>query len=170
MIKYVKADESNRCRYATHFKLDGEPGDHGSWFDDEEYEKAQDFLFEENLANYYDGLGKDKINSIDWVLMQNTEGSGFIVVDTYEPLTQDELDAVSEYISGQNSDGIGESFEQRFSYYIYDDSDDDWEYSGDSGDMCSFDWMYNPYKLYRLGTHYPESFWLNIAQKLGNWE
>ena len=60
-------------------------------------------------------------------------------------LNQDELDFVSSWITGQNSDGLGEGFEQQeFAWMPYDDDDDYY----DDGEMASFDWQTNNYKLH----------------------
>ena len=150
-------------RYATHFWLDGLPGDHlGGDFDMDEFNRAKHYLEDEEMVKYYDGPAEDKLVHIQWILEPNDEGSGFIVVDSKEPLTDEELADVSDFIKGQNSDGLGEGFEQNFSYYN-DDPGDDWypEYDDfeEFAQMCSFDWMNNDYTLYEYGTHYPMSFW-----------
>lgn len=89
----------------------------------------------------------DAIISIKWLLYN--EQSGVIRLQSSRPLNQNELDFVSDWISGQNSDGLGEGFEQQdFAWMPYDDDDDDDEYYSDDGEMASFDWETNNYKLH----------------------
>jgi hypothetical protein len=60
---------------------------------------------------------------------------------THRPLTDEESKQISEWISGQNSDGLGEGFEQQsFAEIEGDDENDDWA-------MASFDWQTNPCTL-----------------------
>lgn len=168
-----------RCRYATAFKLDGEPGECDSMFrrcddDYEEYESAVDDLLEQSalVLKYCDCSCRDKIASMTWFLMEELYGnpySGFIVVDCYEPLTEVEKYKLSKYILGQNSDGLGENFEQRFSWYedIGDDEDDGWGEQFEPR-MCSFDWGSNDYTLYEQDTHYGTDMWNLIRKYAGN--
>lgn len=114
------------------------------------FDDAKNYLQEDDMTDYLrrDSRfpktldGKDII-SIDWIL--RTESSGYIELITNRKLTKDELDFISDWISGQNSDGIGEGFEQQdFACYslnddnYYDDYDDNWI-------MAEFDWQTNDY-------------------------
>ncbi len=69
-----------------------------------------------DMAHYYwgnDGV-KAKLTSAVWYVEQrNGELFGSIHVRFKEPLTEKESVALKEWISGQNSDGLGEGFEQR---------------------------------------------------------
>lgn len=108
------------------------------------------------MLDYFDNEEiKRKLQSIKWHLVDY--GSGYIEVISNEELAENELDEISEYIRGQNSDGIGESFEQQdFANYDagqYDsygnklsvwDLDDDYE---EDWIMASFDWDRNDYLL-----------------------
>lgn len=188
MRKYLKseydvavASNSGKVRYATHFKLDGEPGEYCSMFrstdnDYEEYESAVDNLLEQSTwaLKYCDCSCRGKIASMTWFLMEELYGnpySGFIVVDCYEPLTEAEKSELSNYIRGQNSDGLGENFEQDFSWYEeLDDEDDEDGWGGDyEPRMCSFDWYHNKYTLCEYGTGYDSKFWSLIDKYAGNW-
>lgn len=141
------------CRYVAYFDLDGTPDD---------YEGAYHYLEEDEMLKYYDGLGKEKIKCIDWCLTGSwSYSSGFILVDTYEELTEEEMDSVSSFIRGQNSDGLGEGFEQNF---FYTDS-----YDGEER-MCCFDWPDNDYKLYRYGSHFSSYAWKEVDAFAGVWE
>lgn len=70
------------------------------------------------------------------------EGSWYVEVITERTLTPEESTALSEWISGQNSDGLGEGFEQQpwaehgGGYDDYEDEDEDYS-------MSSFDWQTN---------------------------
>lgn len=116
---------------------------------------AQYYLTENDMTVYLkddikDEIFRNKIEHIEWNL--RTENSGIIKVITNDKLTDKESEFISEWISGQNSDGLGEGFEQQpFAYYIdnswnnADPFDDNYE----EGDyiMASFDWQTNEYKL-----------------------
>ena len=116
---------------------------------------AQYYLKEENMTNILKNdikkeNFKNKIENIEWDL--KTEDSGTIKVITNDKLTDEESEFISEWISNQNADGIGEGFEQQpFANYIdnswngADPCDDNYE----EGDyiMASFDWQKNEYKL-----------------------
>ena len=92
------------------------------------------------------------ISSIKWNLTDIDSGN--ITFKANRELTNEELDWVSNWVSGQNSDGLGEGFEQqdfanynvgeydRYSDY-YDDSEEEWV-------MASFDWQTNDYKFERI--------------------
>ena len=117
-------------------------------------EAAQDYLSDDDMTKYLVNDSNNslkscqsKISSIKWIL--DTESSGHIDLETTEKLTTEELNNISEWVSGQNSDGIGEGFEQQdFACYIdegldgYDGSDWDDEYI-----VASFDWTSNSYKF-----------------------
>lgn len=91
-----------------------------------------------------------KINSIVWVL--DDEISGHITMETNTPLTAEEKAYLSEWIGGQNADGIGEGFEQQ-PFACYDDPDydpndyDEDEYEVPAVFMASFDYDRNNYPL-----------------------
>lgn len=120
-VKKYKPSEvvdSDSILYATPFKLDKEVSD---------YWAAYDYLTEDNMLDYFtEGELKDKIRDIEWSL--ETPDSGCVFVATKYHLPEEDLDKISKFISGQNSDGLGEGFEQR-------------EFG------ASFDWETNDYKL-----------------------
>ena len=119
-------------------------------------DEAQAYLEEDNMLYYFDNEEiKRKLQSMTWHLTDC--GSGYIEVISNEELAENELEEISEYIKGQNSDGIGEGFEQQdFASYdaallndrgeiddslLYDDDyEEDWV-------MASFDWNSNYYVL-----------------------
>jgi hypothetical protein len=87
---------------------------------------------------------EEVVHHIEWTLLD--EGSWQVTVITHRELHEDESSALSEWISGQNSDGLGEGFEQQpwaehggGNGY---DEDDEEDYS-----MSSFDWETNDCSL-----------------------
>ena len=142
-----------KCRYATGFDLAGSVPD---------IDAARKYLIEDDMRQYYDGPGKEKIEHLVWELQAHSYG--YILVDTNEELTEEESGAISSYIRGQNSDGLGEGFEQTFI-----DEDD--------GEMCSFDWYDNYYILHRYRaaetepySPYDTEFWNDVDRCYGKWE
>lgn len=123
--------------------------------------EAQDFLQADDMTEYLKrdtyhckNVNKDSLVSIKWILRD--EDSGYIELITNTDLSQDDLDCISEWVSGQNSDGLGESFEQQdFACYCTQDTPRwiDCE-TGDAVDSeegymvaASFDWQTNEYKF-----------------------
>lgn len=136
--------------YRTYFKLTESVND---------FNAARDFLTEDDMTVYLkDDIRckcPDKIISIKWYLTD--ENSGHIDLETNAELTNEELDQISDWICGQNSDGLGESFEQQpFANYedkgleYGDDDEDDWD---NVWVMASFDWQTNNYKLELVSTN-----------------
>lgn len=117
--------------YRTYFKLNNFVKD---------IEAAQDYLSDDDMTKYLindsSNSLKSKISSIEWIL--DTEISGHIDLETTEKLTTEELKNISEWVSGQNSDGIGEGFEQQNFASYWDD------------ECASFDWRTNAYKFEEL--------------------
>ena len=116
---------------------------------------AQDYLTEDDMTVYLKNVIKDeafesKIEHVEWDL--KSESSGIIKVITNNKLTDKESEFISEWISGQNSDGLGEGFEQQSFAYYQDNSwngADPWDDDYEEGDYitASFDWKTNEYKL-----------------------
>lgn len=145
--------------YTTKFNLQYEVID---------FEAAKHYLTEDNMTHYLkDELdylsdkvedqsnlsvpSSDSIDSITWNL--RTPWSGTIDLVTNEPLGEKQLKTISNWVGGQNSDGLGEGFEQQdFAEYFDEES-----YEMDGGDendeinsndyyiMASFDWRNNDY-------------------------
>ncbi len=129
---------------------------------------ANTYLQEDNMVDYLkDSVNDDKNNtikssdlvSITWAVANDGHYSdhGTIALVTTREFTEKELDFVSEYVKGQNSDGLGECFEQHFEYEetsnIDNYEDDEDEYGdgigNDTFEMASFDWQTNDYKFKR---------------------
>lgn len=69
-----------------------------------------------NMVEYYDENSsiKDKLVSMDWEIREiNDTPYGYVNVVLNAPLNDSEVDELKDWISGQNSDGLGEGFEQR---------------------------------------------------------
>jgi len=132
--------------YRTHFKLNNPVLD---------VLDAQYYLGSSNMTRYlrtdyeYEDL-KDDIISIEWYL--EDKDSGYIELRTIRKFTEGELERISNWVSGQNSDGLGEGFEQQdFASYIMRDgklldfNKDEW-YDEDLK-TAEFDWETNKYKF-----------------------
>ena len=122
---------------------------------------AQEYLTEDDMTEYlkeslddsctYFELPmahlKDKVKHIEWHLTSGNEG--YIELTATEEIPQVELDQISEWVSGQCSDGLGESFEQQpFANWVEDEfyDEDNMDYCAeDYIVMCSFDWQTNKY-------------------------
>ena len=128
--------------YRTYFKLTASVTD---------IEAANSYLNEDDMTQYLKHDTRipeevrNAIEKIEWRLKD--ENSGIIELSTTKALSATELKTVSKWVYGQNSDGLGEGFEQQsFASYTdegldgYDDSDWDDEYI-----MASFDWKINEY-------------------------
>jgi hypothetical protein len=114
--------------YRTHGSLTGDVND---------FETARDYLRESDMTQYvkhasFKGL-EDIVHNIQWNLLGVDTWE--VIVITNRELTAEESTGVSEWISGQNSDGLGEGFEQQ---EFAEHEDFDGEYS-----MSSFDWHTN---------------------------
>lgn len=121
---------------------------------------ANDFFEEENenmtkcLKSDFSKIS-DKIIKIEWKLTKADQG--IVVLNTEEKLSKETLNEISGWIQGQNSDGIGENFEQEyFASYTerewdqsrgYNLSYEDDENNGDCLTVCEFDWRTNQYEL-----------------------
>ena len=117
---------------------------------------AREYLTEDDMTKYL----KDSINfgdAIDYIVWILTEiDCGHIDIRANRELTEAELNEVSDWVRGQNSDGLGEGFEQQWFAEIYDEckyteydeegysyTETEREYVG----MASFDWETNEYKF-----------------------
>lgn len=133
------------CIYETAFNLTSDVND---------LEAAQDYLNDPNMTEYlveeYPKLN-GVVNKIEWILKNYSDG--VIKVRTTRELTEEEKEIISEWIKGQNSDGLGEGFEQQdFARLEEDESDWDNEYYDDYHEYsdiiyASFDWQTNKYIL-----------------------
>lgn len=105
-------------------------------------QSANSYL-DEPMADYIKYCDEALVGVVLYVRWELTdEASWLVTLVTSRHLTDEESTALSEWISGQNSDGLGEGFEQQpFAEHEGDDEDDDdWS-------MSSFDWKTNPCTL-----------------------
>lgn len=114
------------------------------------YDLAQAYLTHDDMTQYVDSELKDVVLKVAWSLADG--GDGWRVdVETSRELSADESKKLSEWISGQNSDGLGEGFEQQdfawnsSGYRDYADIDE-----SEDGEMVSFDWRSNDCALERV--------------------
>lgn len=113
---------------------------------------AQAYLVEHDMTQFVDDSVEAKVAHVEWHL--HADGHNYHVdVKTIKPLNDDELRVMGEWISGQNSDGLGEGFEQQeFAEEQADECGDceDCEngYECDRAyGMISFDWQTNKSEL-----------------------
>ena len=113
--------------YDTTFKLSAEVND---------FDEACKYLTEDDITVYLkedDRIPanvRDAVIHIEWELIDNDCGK--IHLTTSRKMAEDELAYISEYVRGQNSDGLGEGFEQQEFADVYNEdafNDDlaDWE-------------------------------------------
>jgi hypothetical protein len=142
MKKVIKCAADEKFVYVTEFDLTNPVND---------YSAAREYLKQDDMTQYLiqylerKNLDPDGIVSISWEL--EDEEFGVIELISNKPLSQELLSVISKWIRGQNSDGLGEGFEQQdFAWTPYDTEDEDYYYSNE-GEMSSFDWETNTYKL-----------------------
>jgi hypothetical protein len=108
-----------------------------------------------DYIRYCDEALVQVVHDIRWDLLD--EDTWTVRVVTNRPLTADESAKISEWISGQNSDGLGEGFEQQeFAEHFTVIEGEIFGEDGYDGDYCdewdesltsSFDWRTNPCTL-----------------------
>lgn len=120
---------------------------------DDGISKAQAYLVEDDMTAY----ATDPQWGISWakgvlVLLEwKLDGNGYdytVRATTTRELNEAEQKELSEYVSGQNSDGLGEGFEQQDFAWVSEDCDEcgyngGWGCQCGQGHMCSFDWQEN---------------------------
>lgn len=84
---------------------------------------------------------RDGVHSVTWDLLDDVTWEVTLVTD--RELPPEQLSLLSEWISGQNSDGLGEGFEQQ-PFAEHEDEDDCGEVVYH---MSSFDWEENTCEL-----------------------
>ena len=92
--------------YRTEFKLDCELNDYEAakeFFETAQMDQAIQVAYE--LSDI-----KDEILSIIWVL--ENENSGYIELNTLIPFDESQLKRISDWVSYQCSDGLGDEFKQ----------------------------------------------------------
>ncbi len=108
---------------------------------------AQEYLMSDPMAQYLDPPLNEVVVRLQWHL--DSDGYNYYIeAICNRELTDDELKQLASEVSGQNSDGLGEGFEQQDFATVYGDADrwGDAEYVG----MCSFDWETNDSTFVRV--------------------
>lgn len=92
----------------TAYKYRGDIENKFDWYNDGDYNMAEYF------GDYYSKTANAKMVSAEWHF-EAVDGClyGRVDVDLTEPLTDEETKIVKNWITGQNSDGLGEGFEQQ---------------------------------------------------------
>lgn len=111
----------------------------------DDFDAAQRYLASDKMTTYlkddFNAAGFDPavIKSIMWIL--DTVDSGDIVLKTTRVLSNDELDCVSDFCAGQNTDGIGEGLDD---FHDYTSDTEDGSLESDCyllpADKFDFDW------------------------------
>lgn len=122
----------------------------GSIDTEEKVAQAQDYLQNDDMTQYLDEPLSDVIERIKWYL--NNDGhTWYVEAISARVLSDQELKQLSDWVSGQNSDGLGEGFEQQDFAETpsgYGDGEYDEDYENSS--MISFDWETNNCKFERV--------------------
>ena len=91
----------------------------GAALREDAFEDAKAYLEEEDMAQYLDEPLKSKIDSMKWVL--DSTDAVHVDINSNQRLTDEDMAALKDFIEGQNSDGLGEGFEQQdFAEGYYD--------------------------------------------------
>ena len=111
--------------YDTNFKLNAEVND---------FDEASNYLTEDDMTVYLKDDNdipisvREAVVHIEWELIGDDYGK--IHLTTTRKLDEKELEYISDYVKGQNSDGLGEGFEQQDFADHYDEdayySDHEW--------------------------------------------
>lgn len=134
--------------YRTYFKLTAYVLD---------LDEANKFLQKDDMTMYLKHDSRisknlqESIHKIEWHLID--EESGNIELISNKELSSDELNIISDWVIGQCSDGLGESFEQQdFACYEVDENGNvldrrrAWDYDSETEEvMASFDYKKNNY-------------------------
>lgn len=104
---------------------------------------AQEYLREDDMTEYLDDALKAVVLHVEWNL--NDPSHWEVTVIAKRRLLRSESERLSAWISGQNSDGLGEGFEQQHFAEYYDVNDD--PYDPDVEVVASFDWQTNKCEL-----------------------
>lgn len=75
------------------------------------HDVAKRYLSEDDMTKYYEGPQQDDILHIEWDL--DRDQAGTIYIETKARLNKEGLRVLKNWIDGQNSDGLGEGFEQQ---------------------------------------------------------
>lgn len=102
------------------------------------FEAAKNYLIEEDMTWYLKADLRipqetcERVNHVEWKLQSEDHGVIEVVIEGNH-LTDEENKKIVSWLSGQNSDGLGESFEQNFAYDLNDPHDELDHYSDEDG-------------------------------------
>lgn len=109
---------------------------------------AAQYLLQDDMTQYLDDDLKSVVKRISWHLFH--DGYTYHVEAICErDLTDEEIEELRSWVSGQNSDGLGEGFEQQDWAWVPGEHECDGPYwsecncDEENGHMCSFDWETN---------------------------
>jgi len=101
-LKLRYEEEGDPIRYTQKFHLENPLAD---------TEEAQNYLSSDDMTQYVPEDLKDVITKAEWVL--DDDMTGHVDIETTRALTAKEQTDLSDWVEGQNSDGLGEGFEQQ---------------------------------------------------------
>lgn len=117
-------------------------------------EAAQKYLTEDDMTQYVHSYVPSVIH-VRWDLKDDGHTYEVHAISSKE-LDETEIDQLTSWVQGQNSDGLGEGFEQQAfadlteerEVYPWDEDEPDY---GDDSTMVSFDWRTNETKFTLIG-------------------
>lgn len=130
--------EAKPMLYQTNFKLA---------YPVRDMDAANTYLSEDDMTEILVGHHPELdgvVSNIEWIL--DDDESGHIDLETTRSLTDVELTMISEWVEGQNADGLGEGFEQQ-PFANYRVEEDPYGLEEDEWVMASFDWESNSYEF-----------------------
>lgn len=120
-IEKKKAEDNDEAilRYSQEFSMKSPVND---------LEAAQNYLSDDDMTKYVPDELLNVVQKAEWVL--DDESSGHINIETSRELNAEEQKILSDWIEGQNSDGLGEGFEQQeFAENYFDPNSGDGPYT-----------------------------------------
>lgn len=120
-IENKKAEDNMEpvLRYSQEFSMQSPVND---------LEAAQNYLSDDDMTKYVPDELVNVVQKAEWVL--DDESSGHINIETTRELGVEEQKILSDWIEGQNSDGLGEGFEQQeFAENYFDPNSGDGPYT-----------------------------------------
>jgi len=117
-------------------------------------EAARKYLTEDDMTKHMDDHLAPAVIDIRWDLKEDGRSYEVIALACKE-LEPYEMDQLAMWVNGQNSDGLGEGFEQQDfatdpDYEEPDYDEDEYLDGADQLGMVSFDWKTNPSKFVKV--------------------
>ena len=96
---------------------------------EESFDEARAYLLKDDMTQHVPENLKAKISSVEWRLEELDRG--VVAINANERLSEEEENALSEWIARQCSYGLGEGFEEQpfaemWSFYDYEDEEDEY--------------------------------------------